>query len=206
MAYMTVAKALAQRKSGAPVSFMMACPLSKIFQLVPLVTPFCSGVCSTVNLSLIPFSAQYFSRGVLTYSPPRSEHRILVCVPYWFTKSLSSLMNHSLKSDFTEWFIKLDRLFVNQYGTHTKILCSDRGGEYVNTPLEKYCAENGIKLKFTVLHTPEQNGVTKGTNWKILDKGQAIMKDTGAPDFLWANAFATVMYAMNRTISTRAGD
>src|SRR5258708_3133878 len=112
----------------------------------------------------------------------------------------------ALKSDFTEWFIKLDRLFVNQYGTHTKILCSDRGGEYVNTPLEKYCAENGIKLKFTVLHTPEQNGVTKGTNWKILDKGQAIMKDTGAPDFLWANAFATVMYAMNRTISTRAGD
>src|SRR5258708_10843745 len=99
----------------------------------------------------------------------------------------------ALKSDFTEWFVKLDRLFVNQYGTHTKILCSDCSGEYVNTPLKKYCAENGIKLKFTVLHTPKQNGVAKRTNRKILDKGQAIMKDTRAPDFLWADAFMTVV-------------
>src|SRR5258708_7561622 len=101
MAYTMVMKASAQRKSGALVSFMMACPLSKIFRLVLLATPFCLGVCSTVNLSLIPFSAQYFLRGVLTYSPLQSEHRILVCVPYWFTKSLSSLTNHSVKSDFS---------------------------------------------------------------------------------------------------------
>ena len=32
------------------------------------------------------------------------------------------------------------------------------------------------------------------------------MKDTRAPDFLWADAFVTVVYAMNHTISTRAGD
>src|SRR5258708_27393722 len=101
MAYMMVMKASAQRKSGAVVSFMMAHSLSKFFQLVLLVTPFCLGVCGTVNLCLIPFSAQYFSRGVLMYSLPQSECRILVCVPYWFTKSLSSLMNHSVKSDFS---------------------------------------------------------------------------------------------------------
>ncbi len=111
-----------------------------------------------------------------------------------------------LKSNFTEWSIKLNRLFVNQHGTHAKILCSDRGGEYVNASLEKYCAESGIKLEFTVPHTPKQNGVTERTNRKILDKGQTIMKDTGAPDFLWANAFVTVIYAMNHTISSRAGD
>src|SRR5258708_24698150 len=101
MAYMTVTKALAQRKSGAPVSFMMVCPLSKIFRLVLSVTPFCLGVCGTVNSSLIPLSAQYFSREALTYSPPQSEHRILACVPCWFTKSLSSLMDHSVKFDFS---------------------------------------------------------------------------------------------------------
>ena len=27
-----------------------------------------------------------------------------------------------LKSDFTKWFIKLDWLFMNQYGMHTKVL------------------------------------------------------------------------------------
>ena len=107
----------------------------------------------------------------------------------------------ALKSDFTDWFVKLNKLFANQYGTHIKVLRSDRGGEYVNAPLEKYCVENGIKLEFTIPHTPEQNGVAERTNRKILDKGRTIMKDTGAPDFLWADTFATVVYAMNRTIS-----
>src|SRR5258705_438395 len=101
MVYTTVTKALAQRKSGALVSFMMALPLSRIFRLVLSVTPFCLGVCGTVNSSLIPLSAQYFSREALTYSPPRSEHRILACVPCWFTKSLLSLMDHSVKLDFS---------------------------------------------------------------------------------------------------------
>ena len=27
-----------------------------------------------------------------------------------------------LKSDFTDWFTKLNKFFVNQYGSHTKIL------------------------------------------------------------------------------------
>ena len=110
-----------------------------------------------------------------------------------------------LKLDFTEWFIKLNWLFVNQYGTHTKVLRSDHSGEYVNAPLEKYCTEGGIKLEFTIPHTPKQNSVAERTNRKILDKGRAIMKDTGAPDFLWADTFMTVVYAMNRTISTQAG-
>src|SRR5258708_38999933 len=69
----TVMKASAQRESGALVSFMMACPLSKIFRVVLSATPFCLGVCGTVNSSLIPFSAQYFLRGGVMYSPPRSE-------------------------------------------------------------------------------------------------------------------------------------
>ena len=68
------------------------------------------------------------------------------------------------KSDFTPWFIHMDKLFVNQYGSHVKILQSDRGGEYVNTILCKYCGENGICLEITVLHTPEQNGVAERTN------------------------------------------
>ena len=30
------------------------------------------------------------------------------------------------------------------------------------------------------------------------------MKDAGAPDFLWADAFATAVYAMNQTVSAHA--
>src|SRR5260221_13940779 len=62
-----------------------------------------------------------------------------------------------LKSNFTEWFMKLNRLFVNHYVTHAKILHPDSGGVYVNASLDKYCSEHGIELKFTVPHTPKQN-------------------------------------------------
>src|SRR5260370_39361982 len=61
------------------------------------------------------------------------------------------------KSDFTDWFIKLDKLFMNHYGTHVKILWSNHGVEYVNLALEKRCTESRIKLNFTIPHTPEQN-------------------------------------------------
>lgn len=94
-------------------------------------------------------------------------------------------------------------LFLNHYRTHAKILRSDRGGEYINDVLEDYCAGNGIVMEFTVPHTPEQNGVAERMNRKILDKGRTIMKDMDAPDFLWADAFATVVYAINRTINSR---
>ncbi len=46
-------------------------------------------------------------------------------------------------------------------------------------------------------YTPEQNGVAERMNCKILDKGSAGMKDMGAPDYLWADAFVTVVYAIN---------
>ena len=68
------------------------------------------------------------------------------------------------KSDFSEWFVRMDKLFLNQFGTHVKILCSDGGGEYVNHHLESFCVDNGIILEHSVTHTPKQNGVAERAN------------------------------------------
>ena len=112
------------------------------------------------------------------------------------------------KSDFTAWFTHLDALFANHYHSHMKILHTDQGGEYVNETLESYCAENGINIELTVPHTPEQNRVAEHSNWRVLDKGQMLLKDAGAPDFhfLWADAFATAAYAINHTVNSSLGD
>ena len=32
------------------------------------------------------------------------------------------------KSDFSTWFMKMDKLFLNQFRTHMKVLCSNGGG------------------------------------------------------------------------------
>jgi len=99
----------------------------------------------------------------------------------------------------------MDSLFMNHYQSHVKILRSDQGREYINAVLEEYCAKNGIAMEFMVPHTPEQNGIAKHANRKILDKGCTIMKDANAPDFLWADALATVVYAINRMAGSRSG-
>src|SRR5258708_1151500 len=109
------------------------------------------------------------------------------------------------KSDFTPWFIKMDSFFMNHYQSHTKILRSDQGGEYINMALEDYCSRNSITMEFMVSHTPEQNRVTEHATQKILDKGCTIMKDANAPDFLWVDAFTTVMCVINRTAGGQTG-
>ena len=48
-----------------------------------------------------------------------------------------------------------------------------------------------------VPHTPEQNGVAERANRKILEKGHTIIKDSNALNFLWVDAFAMVVYAIN---------
>ena len=57
-----------------------------------------------------------------------------------------------------------------------------------------------------VPHTPEQNGVAERVNRKILDKGRTILKDANTPNFLWADAFATAVYAINQTVSVSASE
>ena len=105
------------------------------------------------------------------------------------------------KSDFGEWFMKMDKLFLNQFRTHVKVLHSNRGGKYVNNLLESFCPDNRIVPEHSVAHTPEQNGVAKWANQKIEDILRTLLKDAGAPDFLWAIA----TYSINRTISASSG-
>ena len=56
------------------------------------------------------------------------------------------------KSDFVDWFLKMGNR------RHVGTPCTDNSGEYVNQPLQEYCAENGILVGLSVPHTPQQNG------------------------------------------------
>ena len=72
-----------------------------------------------------------------------------------------------LKADFVNWFIKMDAIFFNQYGTHVSTLHTDNGGEYINQRLKEYCDQHGILLELTVPHTLQQNGVAERANWML---------------------------------------
>src|SRR5260370_21677256 len=86
-----------------------------------------------------------------------------------------------LKADFVNWFMKMDAIVFNQYGTHVGTLCTDNRGEYINQRLKEYCDQHGILLELTVLHTPQQNGVAERANWMLTECMRAMMKDTECP-------------------------
>ena len=110
-----------------------------------------------------------------------------------------------LKADFVDWFIKMDAIFLNQYGTHIGTLCTDNRGEYVNHRLKEYCNQHGILLKLTVPHTPQQNGVAERANRTLTEWMRVIMKDTDCPLALWGEAVSMVAYCLNRTATLANG-
>ena len=130
------------------------------------------------------------------------EHPMIVGNQYFATliNDMSGMIwLHPLKhkGDFVDWFINLDRKFLNQYGWHTGTLRTDNGGEYVNQRLHDYCSENGILLELTVPHTPQQNSVAEWANCTLTECIQALLKDQDCPLSFWGEAASTATYCLN---------
>lgn len=56
-------------------------------------------------------------------------------------------------------FKEFKSLVENQTGRRIKVLCSDKGGEYISRGFVDFCGEVGIKREFTVPYNLQQNGV-----------------------------------------------
>lgn len=74
-------------------------------------------------------------------------------------------------------FKQFARLFQNKMNLKVTSIYSDHGGEFENLLFVKYC-EKGIKHKFSVPRTPQQNGVVK-YKYRILEELSRTMLNEG---------------------------
>src|SRR5260370_41956107 len=81
------------------------------------------------------------------------------------------------KVDFVDWFVKMDPIFINQYGRHIGPLHTDNGGKYVNQQLKQYANKHGILLELTLPHPQQKNGVAKRVNHTLTEWIRAMIKD-----------------------------
>lgn len=65
----------------------------------------------------------------------------------------------SKKNETEICLINLLKLIQNQQGQSVVKIRSDRGTEFVNQVVNKYCEENGILHQLSAARTPQQNGV-----------------------------------------------
>jgi transposase InsO family protein len=93
-----------------------------------------------------------------------------------------------------------------QCDNQIKIVRLDRGGEYYGRytedgqapgPFAKFLQEHGIVAQYTMLGSPDQNGVAKRKNRTLLDMVQSMFSSSNLPKSLWAEALKTAVYILN---------
>jgi transposase InsO family protein len=91
-----------------------------------------------------------------------------------------------------------------------KIIRLDKGGEYYGKycesgqcpgPFAKLLEKYDICAQYTMLGTPQQNGVAERRNRTLMDMVRSMLSNSTLPLSLWIYAFKTAVYLLNRVPS-----
>ena len=86
--------------------------------------------------------------------------------------------------------------YLAENGT-PRILRSDNGTEYTNKSFKQFCTNNKIKREYTVLETPEQNGVAERYNRTVAETARSLLIESKLPKSSWLRAVDTAAYVRN---------
>jgi len=109
----------------------------------------------------------------------------------------------ALKSEAADAFKAYKAVAENESGKKIREILTDNARELSMGEMRDICEQEGIKLHTTVPYHPASNGVAERTIGVLTGAVRAMLKDSGLPDSLWAEAFVTAAYVHNRT-PTRA--
>nr|GEU49884.1 retrovirus-related Pol polyprotein from transposon TNT 1-94 [Tanacetum cinerariifolium] len=91
----------------------------------------------------------------------------------------------------------------NQLSLKVKVIRSDNGTEFKNSDLNQFCELKGIKIEFSVLRTPQQNGIAERKNKTLIEAARTMLADSLLPIPFWAEAVNTTCYVQNRVLVTK---
>ena len=79
-------------------------------------------------------------------------------------------------------------------------LQSDRGGEYLSAEFKDFLTDRRIVSQFTVLYTPQQNGVAERRNRILLGMVHS-MENSSLPILFWGYAIQNTINILNNVPS-----
>nr|GEV92515.1 putative ribonuclease H-like domain-containing protein [Tanacetum cinerariifolium] len=88
----------------------------------------------------------------------------------------------------------------NMYNVDLK---SDNGTEFKNHDLNHFYGMKGIKREFSVVRTPQQNGIDERKNMTLIKAARTMLTDSLLPIPFWAEAVNTTGYVQNRVLVTK---
>jgi transposase InsO family protein len=94
----------------------------------------------------------------------------------------------------------------NEMDSKIKCLRSDNGGDFTSKEFMDFCRKNGIKGKFFVARTPQQNGFVEIKNMTIHEMAQTMLMDSKLTDVFWTHAVHTKFHIQNRVMMRKNSD
>ncbi|CAI7733181.1 unnamed protein product, partial [Closterium sp. NIES-53] len=91
-------------------------------------------------------------------------------------------------------------LVVDDYSRYTTVFplhSKDRGGEFSSDLLRAFCRLEGIRQKFTLPASPQQNGIAERRIGMVMDVARTSMIHAAAPHFLWPFAVQYAAHQIN---------
>ncbi|CAI7735813.1 unnamed protein product [Closterium sp. NIES-53] len=76
-------------------------------------------------------------------------------------------------------------------------LHSDKGGEFSSNLLREFCHEEGILQSFTLLDSPQRNGIAERRIGLVMEVAYTSMIHAAAPHFLWPFAVRYAAHQLN---------
>ncbi|CAI7934066.1 unnamed protein product [Closterium sp. NIES-54] len=98
-----------------------------------------------------------------------------------------------------DWIRAARRQLGESFGSDLPVLRlhSDRGGEVSSDLLRAFCRAEGIRQTFTLLPSPQQNGIAERRIGMVMDIARTSMIHAAAPHFLWPFAVQYAAHQIN---------
>ncbi|CAI7734410.1 unnamed protein product [Closterium sp. NIES-53] len=91
-------------------------------------------------------------------------------------------------------------LVVDDYSRYTSVFplrSKDRGGDFSSDLLRAFCRAEGICQTFTLLASPQQNGIAERRIGMVMDVARMSMIHVAAPHFMWLFAVQYAAHQIN---------
>ncbi|CAI7921991.1 unnamed protein product, partial [Closterium sp. NIES-54] len=102
-------------------------------------------------------------------------------------------------SSFPSATAPLQTLHMDRFGQDLPVLRlhSDKGGEFSSTLLRDFCHGEGILQSFTLLDSPQKNGIAERRIGLVMEVAHTSMIHAAAPHFLWPFAVRYAAHQLN---------
>jgi hypothetical protein len=127
----------------------------------------------------------------------RGGAKYLLTIVDDFTRKLWVFFLFS-KAQVTNQVLVWAAMMMNELGISIVTIRSDRGREFFNKAMTKWCQARGIKHELTVQENPQQNGVAERAHQTIFSLVRTYLIWSGAAHHWWAEAAAYAVHVLNR--------